>query len=146
MEKTSRKEKKRTVTTQQKMSSKIIRDFLRFNLFFFALLLFLYLLLMLAVRQYAPIYDLITGFLTGLFGKEFCDFVVDHTFIAILAVYLVFFVFSCLGYSISTLINFDKTWLSLSAILVDEAEVKKFSKNFSDIEITLKDIKHFFTI
>ncbi|MCM1363686.1 MAG: HAMP domain-containing histidine kinase [Faecalibacterium sp.] len=135
------KRAKKNVTTKERMSTKIIRDFLRFNLFCFALLFVLYIILLLASAQYPSIQDYIYMIVSDLFGESAALFVRGNSFVAMLAIYGIFFVFSCVGYSISTLINFDKTWRSLSAILTDDVEVKKFSKNFSDVEIAIKDIK-----
>lgn len=124
------------------MSTKIILDFLRFNSFCFALLLFIYLLIFLAARQYDVIYEVVIAVLDLFLPYETALWVKDHSIISVLIIYLVFFVCSCFGYSVSTLINFDKTWRSLGAIMSDEEDIKKFSKNFSDVEIALKDIKH----
>ncbi len=126
----------------EKMSTKIVRDFLRFNLFCLALLLFLYALAYLASRQYDVVYNAAMGLIESVFGSFGENYPVECSLIIVAAVYLVFFLFSCLFYSISTLVNFNKTWLSLSAITTDDMPIKKFSKNFSDVEIALKDIKH----
>jgi len=133
--------KKRTFTTNEKMSTKIIRDFLRSNLFCFVFLWILYIIIMLAVNQYSSIYNSITDIIGAVFGDHVLNAVRSRPSLALFAVYGVFFVFSCFSYSISTLVNFDKTWRSLSALLTDDEDVRKFSKNFSDVEIALKDIK-----
>lgn len=133
--------KRRGVTTKERMSTKIIRDFLRFNIFCFALIFVIYVIFLLAAEQYTVLRDYVYDMFSNFLGQNIARFMVGNSFIAMLIIYCVFFVLSCVGYSISTLINFDKTWRSLSAILTDEAEIKKFSKNFSDVEIALKDIK-----
>ncbi|MDO4379390.1 MAG: HAMP domain-containing sensor histidine kinase [Clostridia bacterium] len=124
------------------MSTKIVKDFLRFNLFCMALLLFLYALCFLAARQYEFIHQTAKEVIAGIFGSFGENNPQECSLILVAAVYLVFFLLSCLGYSVSTLLNFNKTWLSLSAITTDDMQIKKFSKNFSDVEIALKDIKH----
>ena len=139
----NKKKKQKTVlTTRERMSTKIVRDFLRFNLFCLALLLFLYALAFLSSRQYDVIYSSAKDIITGIFGSFGENYTFECSLIIVAAIYLIFFLLSCLFYSISTLVNFDKTWLSLSAITTDETQIKKFSKNFSDVEIALKDIKH----
>lgn len=139
----NKKKKQKTVlTTRERMSTKIVRDFLRFNLFCLALLLFLYALAFLSARQYDVIYSSAKDIITGIFGSFGENYTFECSLIIVAAIYLIFFLLSCLFYSISTLVNFDKTWLSLSAITTDETQIKKFSKNFSDVEIALKDIKH----
>ncbi|MCM1544073.1 MAG: HAMP domain-containing histidine kinase, partial [Ruminococcus sp.] len=133
---------RRSVTTKERMSTKIIRDFLRFNIFCFALIFVLYIIVLLASQQYqSTVTEIIYESIRMVLGDSAAQYLTRNSFVAMLAVYGVFFVLSCIGYSISTLVNFDKTWRSLSAILSDEAEIKKFSKNFSDVEIALKDIK-----
>lgn len=124
------------------MSTKIIRDFLRLNLFAAAALLFLYALLFLAARQYDFINQAAKDIIANIFGSFGENYPQECSLILVGAVYLVFFLLSSLVCSVSTLVNFNKTWLSLSAITTDEMQIKKFSKNFSDVEIALKDIKH----
>lgn len=142
IEKQKQKEKRKALLPGEKMSTKIVRDFLRFTLFCLALLLFFYVLLLLASRQYDFVNNLGKELIVGIFGNFGENYPEECSLIIVAAVYLVFFLLSCLGYSISTLVNFNKTWLSLSAITTDDMQIKKFSKNFSDVEITLKDIKH----
>ncbi len=136
------KAKRKALLPDEKMSTKIVKDFLRFNLFCLALLLFFYVLGFLAARQYQFIYQTAKDVIAGIFGTFGENYPQECSLILLAAVYLVFFLLSCLGYSISTLVNFNKTWLSLSAITTDDMQIKKFSKNFSDVEIALKDIKH----
>lgn len=136
------KAKRKALLPNEKMSTKIIKDFLRFNLFCLALLLFFYVLVFLAAEQYGFIYQTAREIIIGIFGSFGEENLQQCSLILVAAAYLVFFVLSCFGYSISTLVNFNKTWLSLSAITTDDMQIKKFSKNFSDVEIALKDIKH----
>lgn len=124
------------------MTTKIILDFLRVNAVFLALLLFIYLLIWLSCHQYDFMYNIVVGFLEASFGGEAAYWIKENSFLAVLALYGGVFVFTCFIYSVVTLVNFDKTWRSLSALISDETEVKKFSKNFSDVEIALKDIRH----
>ena len=132
----------KSFTTKERMTTKIILDFLRVNAVFLALLLFIYLLIWLSCHQYDFVYNIVVGFLEASFGGEAAYWIKENSFLAVLALYGGVFVFTCFIYSVVTLVNFDKTWRSLSALISDETEVKKFSKNFSDVEIALKDIRH----
>lgn len=124
------------------MSIKIVRDFLRFNFVCLGILIFFYILLALAAKQYSEIYDLIRDLFTNFFGQEIGSFLIHNRYLAVIGLYLVIFLLSALAYSVSTLVNFDKLWLSLSALTSDEADIRKFPQSFSDVEIALKDIKH----
>lgn len=124
------------------MSTKIIRDFLLTNLSFLVLLLIFYALAFLAASQYDIISSTANGIIASIFKSYGEQNPIICSFFLLGGVYLVFFLLSCLYYSVSTLVNFNKTWLSLSAITTDEMQIKKFSKSFSDVEIALKDIRH----
>ena len=141
-EKRKEKEKRKVLLPGEKMSTKIIKDFLRFNLFCMALLLFFYVLAYLAANQYQFVYETAESLICGIFKSYGEKNPILCSFFLLLGIYLIIFLLCCLGYSISTLVNFNKTWLSLSALTEDDVNVKKFSKNFSDVEIALKDIKH----
>ncbi|MGN1194263.1 MAG: hypothetical protein ACI4SB_02145, partial [Acutalibacteraceae bacterium] len=62
------------MTTKEKMSTKIIGDFLRFNFVCLGLLIFFYILLTLAAKQYSDIYNLIYSLLTEFFGDKTGEF------------------------------------------------------------------------
>lgn len=134
--------KARTGKKSERMSTRIILDFLRFNVFVFGLMLFVYLLVFLAARQYDYLHSFILGLIERNFPYDTAILIKENSFLFVLIIYFVIFLFICFGYSISTLKNFDKTWRSLRELTTDEAEVAKFSKNFSDVEIALKDIQH----
>lgn len=124
------------------MSTKIIRDFLLTNFSFLVLLLIFYALAFLAASQYDIISSTANDIIASIFKSYGEQNPIICSFFLLGGVYLVFFLLSCLYYSVSTLVNFNKTWLSLSAITTDEMQIKKFSKSFSDVEIALKDIRH----
>lgn len=124
------------------MSTKIISDFLRFNIFSCALLTVLYLIVYLAAGQYESVMSIVKDFFDIFMSEEMLEFFMHHSFLLVIIGCFCIFVATCFAYSVSTLVNFDKTWLSLSAILSDDKEVRKFSQSFSDIEIKIKDIKH----
>lgn len=124
------------------MSTKIIGDFLRFNFVCLGLLVFFYILLNLAARQYSDIYNLVYTLLTEFFGDKAGVFLIQNSFLVVIGLYVVIFLLSAFFYSVSTLLNFDRLWQSLSALTTDEADIKKFPQSFSDVEIALMDIKH----
>ena len=136
------RKKKKQMIPGEKISTKIIRDFLRFSLLCLALLLFIYLIIYLASKQYDVVYINVMKYGEIMLGTDRMNYVMEHKLITLGIIYAVFFIASCFGYSVSTLVNFNKTWMSLSAILSDESEIRKFSNKFSDVEIALKDIKH----
>lgn len=124
------------------MSTKIIGDFLRFNFVCLGLLVFFYILLNLAARQYSDIYNLVYSLLTEFFGDKAGEFLIQNSYLVVIGLYVVVFLLSAFFYSVSTLLNFDRLWQSLSALTTDEADIRKFPQSFSDVEIALKDIKH----
>ncbi|MBQ8028496.1 MAG: HAMP domain-containing histidine kinase [Clostridia bacterium] len=141
-EKKNKKKIAVAVTTKQRISTKIISDFLRVNFVVFGLMVFIWLLVYLAAHQYDSVYNIVVGLLQAFFPESIAQWILDNSFLAVAAVYLLVFLVLCFGYSVSTLINFDKTWRSLGGILSDDYKIRKFSKSYSDIEIALKDIKH----
>ena len=77
------------------MSTKIVKDFLRFNLFAAALLLFLYALAYLAARQYDFVYYAMKNIIVDIFGNYGEKNLVPCSLYILLGVYLVFFLLSC---------------------------------------------------
>ncbi len=134
--------KKHTVSSGEKISKKIILDFLRFNVFFYIFFNIWFLIVYLAAQQYSVVRNYIFNFFTTVTTVSFTKFLFAHSYILVVFGCVTVFIITCFVYSISTLINFDKTWLSLSALNSDEDDVRKFSQNYSEVEIKLKDIKH----
>lgn len=126
----------------ERMSRKIVFSFVRSNIIAFAVLVFFYLFLTLLVYQSDQIKNLFIEFISTTWGQDGIYFVRQYPFLIVLVVYVFIFICICIYYSVITLYNFDKTCRSLSNILVDDAKIKKFSKNFSGLEISLKDIKN----
>ena len=119
-----------------------MRSFLRTQFIALMILVVIFLIVFLASRQYDDVYFAVRGALNTFLGKNAGGWIMVHKGGTFALLYAAFFLVSSFVYSVSTLHNFSKTWLSLSAILNDEDEVKSFSKGYSDVEITLKDIKH----
>ena len=138
---TGRKAQRKRRPTER-LSRKTVRGFLRAQAIALLILLVLFLIVYLAARQYDSIYLGVRDLLNTLFGAPAENWIMHHKTYTFLLLYAVFFLCSAFAFSVSTLRSFNKTWLSLSAILNDDEDVRKFSKRYSDVEIALKDIKH----
>ncbi len=109
-------------------------------------LIVIWVILFLAARQYDEIYyaleDVAKLLLDDAMFTEFAENKRAFFYLMFPLAYGVWFLFSCFLFSVKTLLGFNKTWMSLGALLDDDAQIKHFSKQFSDVEITLKDIKY----
>ena len=92
--KTKIRKKKKQMIPGEKMSTKIIRDFLRFNLLCLALLLFIYLIIYLASKQYDVVYLTVMKYGEILLGADRLNYVMEHKFITLGIIYAVFFIAS----------------------------------------------------
>ena len=137
-----RKRNRRQIQRNERLSRKIVRRFLRTQIITLLILTVVFLIVFLSSRQYDSIYLAVRDALNTFFGKSAGSWIMNHKIETFALLYGVFFLVSAFVYSASTLHNFNKTWLSLSAILNDDEEVRSFSRSYSDVEITLKDIKH----
>ena len=125
-----------------RISGKIIKSFLLVRLLELLFLLFVFLILYLASKQYDTVYYTVTDLLKSVLGEAVFRWGMENKLLALLIFWAVLFVLTAFVFSISTLYNFDKTWRSLSAVFSDTQEVRHFSRRFSDVEIALKDMKH----
>lgn len=132
----------KTFDPGERISTKVVRSFLLVRLLELLALLFLFLILYLASKQYDEVYVAVTGTLQSLLGEKLFLWGMEHKISAFLILWAALFVLTAFVFSVSTLHNFDKTWRSLSAVFSDEREVRHFSRRFSDVEIALKDMKH----
>lgn len=132
----------KTFDPGERISAKVLRSFLLVRLLELLALLFLFLILYLASKQYDEVYVAVTGTLQSLLGEKLFLWGMEHKISAFLILWAALFVLTAFVFSVSTLHNFDKTWRSLSAVFSDEREVRHFSRRFSDVEIALKDMKH----
>ena len=85
-------------------------------------------------RKHIPVAILAAGIIftaANFFGEKAGVFLLKNNYLVVIGLYLAVFLLSAFFYSVSTLVNFDKLWQSLSAVTSDETEVKKFSQNFS---------------
>ena len=124
------------------IARRIIFDFLEFNgvslLTLVAIYLIVYLFLLLEPDLYI---DVIKPLLISLFGKSGESFLFSRSYLVGLAAFFCIFVYSCFHFSIITLSLFNKTYQSLDDLTREHAEFISFPKNYSDIEIKLRDIR-----
>lgn len=115
----------------------------------FSALFVLYMLIFLFASLYPSAYTIIKEYYNGMivpvfsiiFDKEFLDFIFKYHYCLYFIGCFWIFVFNCFTSSLSALINFDKTYRSIDAFTDPDRDISAFSKDFSDIEIKLKDIK-----
>lgn len=137
-----RRREKRPFRPGQRITWKIVRQFLFVRLITLFVLLAVFLVIYLASRQYDSVYFAVTDFFRSLLGRNLFSWVMENKIATFLILWGALFVLTALIFSAITLHNFDKTWRSLSALFNDDEEVRSFSRSFSDVEITLKDFKH----
>ena len=134
--------KRRKKRQNKNIARRIILDFLEFNgvslLTLVAIYLIVYLFLLLEPDLYI---DVIKPLLISLFGKSGESFLFSRSYLVGLAAFFCIFVYSCFHFSIITLSLFNKTYQSLDALTREHAEFISFPKNYSDIEIKLRDIR-----
>lgn len=143
MKKTTEIKKKHKKRKQPKnIALRITGDFLRFNGICLMILIAIYLIIYLFLLLEPDLYiNVIKPFLIDLFGKSGESFLFSRSYLLVLVAFLVVFIFSCFLYSLITLSLFNKTYQSLDALNNENAEFISFPKNYSDIEIKLRDIR-----
>ncbi|MBQ8504588.1 MAG: HAMP domain-containing histidine kinase [Clostridia bacterium] len=145
--KKNKKEKKSKGT--RSVTNIIVRNFVLKNIFCFAAFLVIYIIIYLFAKINDHVYYVIQDFyfniiapvLLNVFEQDTVNFFYEQHY----SLYFIFcfyvFIFNCFTCSVSTLINFNKTYKSLEAFTDSESDIASFSKDFSDIEIRLKDIR-----
>lgn len=130
---------------QKNIASVIIRRFNIRNLIAFSLFLAVYLTVFLFCFFNSPVYEVVKDITYQILDIFFSDdasaFILSHSYIIYLIFCGWFFVFNFTVTSVSTLINFNRTYKSLDAFTDSEKEISVFPKRYSDVEIRLKDIK-----
>lgn len=130
---------------QKNIASVIIRRFNIRNLIAFSLFLAVYLTVFLFCFFNSPVYEVVKDITYQILDIFFSDdasaFILSHSYIIYLIFCGWFFVFNFTVTSVSTLINFNRTYKSLDAFTNSEKEISVFPKRYSDVEIRLKDIK-----
>lgn len=136
--------KKKTVKKKKALtniSTKIIIDFLKYNLIWLGVIIVCYIIGYLYFNLSTESFNLFFDFVTGLTNEDVARFITSNSYILILVSFFIIFVFNCFLFSITTLINFNKTYKSLGAFLDTKAEIASFSKSYSEVELKLKDIQ-----
>lgn len=127
----------------------VLRNFTLRNIIFFGITLVAYLIVYLFAKQNpdfdrmlgSAYIDFIAPFLLIFFNDQILTFFYNNHFYLCFVVFFWWFLVNCFFTSITTLSGFHKTCRSLEAFTDSEKEIASFSKEFSDIEIRLKDIK-----
>ena len=135
---TKTKKKKQT----KNITLRIMSDFLRFNGICLIILIAIYLIIYLFLLLEPDLYiNVIKPLLIDFFGKTGESFLFSRSYLLVIAAFVAVFIFSCFLYSFITLSLFNKTYQSLDALNNENAEFISFPKNYSDIEIKLRDIR-----
>ena len=141
VQKIAQKKKLRTKKTYKSIAGKIIGDFLRYNLIWLGIIIVFYIIGHLYFSQSAETYNIFFNFVAGKTNTEIAEIISSHGYILILAAFFIVFILNCFLFSVTTLINFNKTYRSLNAFLSDRDEIASFSKSYSEVELKLKDIQ-----
>ncbi len=149
MKKNNAKRKERKSRSNKSIAYKIIRSFVLRNIYTFVIFLIVYILVYLFASLSQDYFNLINNLYFGvlapilsvIFETETIEFMFYHHYIPFLILYFWAFIINCFITSVSTLVNFNKTYKSLEAFTDSKKDIAFFSKEFSDIEIKLKDIK-----
>lgn len=137
----AQKKKTRAKKSHKNIAAKIIGDFLRYNLIWLGIIIVCYIIGYLYFNQSTETFNAFFDFVASNINKAFARFITANSFLLIPAAFLIVFIMNCLLFSVTTLINFNKTYRSLSAFLSDKDEIASFSKSFSEVELKLKDIQ-----
>lgn len=137
----AQKKKTRAKKSPKNIAAKIIGDFLRYNLIWLGIIIVCYIIGYLYFNQSTETFNAFFDFVASNTNKAFARFITANSFLLIPAAFLIVFIMNCLLFSVTTLINFNKTYRSLSAFLSDKDEIASFSKSFSEVELKLKDIQ-----
>lgn len=138
------KPKNKTVKKKKELTSiatKVIMDFFRYNFICLCAIVVCYIIAYLYFRLNTESFNMLFDFVKGLTNKDIARFITGNSYILIPASFLIVFVFNCFLFSVTTLINFNKTYKSLNAFLDTGTNIVSFSKSYSDVELKLKDIQ-----
>ena len=134
--------KKKRPRQTKSIALRIIGDFLRWNSICLLGIIIGYVIVYLFILQEPEIYNgILKPLLLDVFGKEGESFLFSNSYLLIVPVFAIIFIFNCFIYSVITLSLFNKTYKSLNTFLDSEAEFESFPKSYSDVEIKLRDIK-----
>ncbi len=139
--KSAQKKNVRAKKSHKNIVTKIIGDFLRYNLIWLGIIIVCYIIGYLYFNQSIQAFNTFFNFVANNFNKEIAEIITSHSYILVLAAFFIVFVLNCFLFSATTLINFNKTYRSLNAFLSDKDEIASFSKSYSEVELKLKDIQ-----
>ena len=139
--KPAQKKNVRAKKSPKNIAAKIIVDFLRYNLIWLGIIIVCYIIGYLYFNQSTEAFNAFFGFVAGNFNKDIARFITANSFVLIPAAFLIIFIINCFLFSVTTLINFNKTYRSLGAFLSDSENIASFSKSYSEVELKLKDIQ-----
>lgn len=135
------KKSSRQKKSHKSISSKIIGDFLRYNFIWLSIILVCYIIGYLYYSQDTDSFNALFSALEGWFNISVARFITSNSYILVLGSFFIVFVFNCFLFSVTTLINFNKTYKSLNAFLNTDGDIASFSKSYSEVELKLKDIQ-----
>lgn len=137
----NKKKKSQPKKIYKSISNKIIGDFLRYNIAWLGVIIVFYIIGHLYFSQSVENFNTFFNFVADKINTDFAEFITSNGYVLILAAFFIVFVFNCFLFSVTTLINFNKTYKSLDAFLNEKKEITSFSKNYSEVELKLKDIQ-----
>ncbi len=124
------------------IASAVIKSFLKTNFLCLVGLLLAYVIVFLLTEKNPSLYhNFFKEMLTDFFGAKGESFLFSHSYLLMIPVYLFVLALNSFIYSVKTLILLNITYKSLDFITDEDTEVAAFPKEYSDIEIKLRDIK-----
>ncbi len=141
--------KERKPKSTKNVALNVLRSFFLRNAYFFLATVVVYIIIYLFAnlnpdfdRALANAYiDYIAPFLLNFFNGGTLEFFYENHYLLCFVVFFWWFILNCFITSVSTLAAFSKTCKSLEAFTDPESEIASFPKEFSDVEIKLKDIR-----
>ena len=141
VQKSAQKKNTRIKKSNKSIANKIVGDFLRYNIAWLGVIIVFYIIGHLYFSQSVENFNTFFNFVADKINTDFAEFIVSNGYVLILTAFFIVFVFNCFLFSVTTLINFNKTYKSLGAFLSDKDEIASFSKSYSEVELKLKDIQ-----
>ncbi len=141
--------KEKKVRSTKNVALTVLRSFFLRNAYFFLATVVIYIIIYLFAnlnpdfnRSLANLYiNYIAPFLLNFFNGSTLEFFYVNHYMLCFVVFFWWFLFNCFITSVSTLAAFNKTCKSLEAFTDMESDIASFPKEFSDVEIKLKDIR-----
>lgn len=135
------KKKQKSKKSHKNIATKVVSEFFRYNFIWFCIILVCYVIGYLFASQSYDNYHFIYSVLLNFLSESTADYLMRNSFILVLVCFFAIFIFNCFLFSVTTLINFNKTYKSLNAFLDTDDDISSFSKSYSEVELKLKDIQ-----